>query len=489
MPVLPGDFTASQCHVGPLGGPNACWDLVCVGEKHLEHPEPTPRIVPMTPSQNDRYERSMLVTPQYLTVGRGVFSPAPIARWITSAGWTKEINPEGSPYFVNKEHHVVTDTPVENETNLQLWIERIAAQANELGMDLPEDYEIYVSPDATGYICRYYFVDHVNCSIFWLEDIDPCKDELDLFPACSQDHLGYLLQEQYWRHCEFFPHHSVRTTLRRELKQVFNQARTDLLTSSFSTFPYGVADCEQFLNILETDNEDNQYSNWTAARLWATIARHRYNTFHGEDYARISRDQRRYDKPAPQRTGAMEIGTVLLFNMPVRRAEELNQLFIDDIAFGMHWRDFAAASLKEWHDASLLAMGLTIANAVSALRPANFISASFGSMSAILALGGLAASALLSQRYAGADKFSAAAAADHLALLEHPTLGYGPIAMIYCLPRGMVFWSMIFLGGHLLSTFVTLQGIIVQLPAMLTALAFLTAMLKTDRILRSGPGV
>ena len=47
---------------------------------------------------------------------------------------------------------------------------------------------------------------------------------------------------------------------------------------------------------------------------------------------------------------------------------------------------------------------------MSALRPTNFISASFGSMSAILALGGLAASALLSQRYAGADKFSAAAA-------------------------------------------------------------------------------
>ena len=45
---------------------------------------------------------------------------------------------------------------------------------------------------------------------------------------------------------------------------------------------------------------------------------------------------------------------MLLFNMPVRRAEELDQLFIDDIAFGMHWREFAAAILKEWHDTSML---------------------------------------------------------------------------------------------------------------------------------------
>ncbi|KAI0655108.1 hypothetical protein C8Q70DRAFT_924357 [Cubamyces menziesii] len=473
------DRTTLQDGFGTVGDANKCRDLVCVADKHFEHP-PAPRVVPMTPSQNNRYERSMLVTPQFLTVRKGMWSPAPLERWISS-GWSKEINPEGSPYYVNREKRFITDTPMDDEACLQFWMERIAAQVKEVDIDLPEDYEVFISPDATGYICRYYFVDHMICNVFWLEDIEPCTNELDLFPACSEDHLSYLLQEQYWRHCEFFPHHPVRPILRHELKQVFNQARTDLLTSSLSTFPYGATDCEQFLNILETDSENNQYSNWTAARLWATIARHRYNTFHGEDYARISRDQKRYDKPTPQRTGAMEIGTVLLFNMPVRRAEELDQLFIDDIAFGMHWREFAAAILKEWHDTSML-----VRRDLSALRPTNFISASFGSMSAILALGGLAASALLSQRYAGADKFSAAAAADHLALLEHPTFGFGHIAMIHCMPRGMVFWSMIFLAGHLLSTFVTLQGIIVQVPAMLMVLAFLTAMFKTDRILRSG---
>ena len=61
--------------------------------------------------------------------------------------------------------------------------------------------------------------------------------------------------------------------------------------------------------------------------------------------------------------------------------------------------------------------------------------------------------------------------------------------MIYCMPRGLLFWSIIFLAGHLLSTFVTLQGIIVQAPAMLMAVAFLAAMFKTDRILRNGHNV
>ena len=44
---------------GTMGDANKCRDLVCVAEKHFEHP-PAPRVVPMTPSQNNRYERSML---------------------------------------------------------------------------------------------------------------------------------------------------------------------------------------------------------------------------------------------------------------------------------------------------------------------------------------------------------------------------------------------------------------------------------------------
>ena len=83
-------------------------------------------------------------------------------------------------------------------------------------------------------------------------------------------------------------------------------------------------------------------------------ARHRYSTFFGEDYAKISRDQKRYDKPAKQRTLMVKLCSALLFNMPKTRSAQLDLLSLDDLTYVMHWREFAIDLLHGWRESSYL---------------------------------------------------------------------------------------------------------------------------------------
>lgn len=76
--------------------------------------------------------------------------------------------------------------------------------------------------------------------------------------------------------------------------------------------------------------------------------------------------------------------------------------------------------------------------------------------------------------------------ADHLSKIEHPQLGFHPVATVYSLPRGLAFWSLIFLAGHLLTAFVDLKGVFVLTPAIAFSVIFILYLVKANAILRIG---
>ncbi len=119
-------------------------------------------------------------------------------------------------------------------------------------------------------------------------------------------------------------------------------------------------------------------------------------------------------------------------------------LFVDEIAFSKHWREYATSVLKEWRESCVMVSpycpcrcvmryktytysrrwgplcsyfllsgatpsltNLSSIGATSALRPTNPAAAAFGTISVAFALYAVAAGALLLQRYADAEKFSA----------------------------------------------------------------------------------
>ncbi|KAI0639431.1 hypothetical protein C8Q77DRAFT_1213996 [Trametes polyzona] len=489
MPPLPGQTSLLQC-TGSLGcrihGHVLDADPVA-GEKLPDYSEFGP-IVPTLPTQNDRYDRQILVQPEYMTIPRGLHSSISLVEPpYLATGWSIHMNPEGSPYHLHAGLHVVSDLPGNRTDSLRCWAEQFEAQARALGLSLPTEYELYLNPDAEGKTCKYYFVDHVNQTVFWLEDIDPYRHDIELPAACSVEHIKYALQEQYWKHCEYFPHRPVAAKHRNELIGILKQARADLLTSTMCTFPHTADECKEFLQIIESDDsaESNEYTNWIIARLWVTVSRHRYHTFYGEDFAKISLDQQRYDKAAPKRSAIDGALSVLFFYMPRKREQELKLLFVDEIAFSKHWRSFISTVLDDGRESCAMVPFISIGTA-STLRHTNTISAAFASFSSMLALGSIASALLLSQRYAGAEKHHAINVAEHLSQLEHPTYGYAPVAAIYCLPRALMFWSTIFLTAHFLGGVLDLKGLIIQAPAIAFCFIFMMCLIKVNSVLGKG---
>ncbi|KAI8995659.1 hypothetical protein BD414DRAFT_534801 [Trametes punicea] len=385
----------------------------------------------MAPHKNECDARQILVTLEYTTVRRGPSLKAPQFD-ISSTAWTTEVNPEGSSFYVNQEKRAVTDVPIQCLDVVSFWIAYFDKQIKACELPFPDDFELYLEPNV-GQSWRYYFVDHVDCTIFWLEDVDPCCHDLGrmLIQTYDAAYSAYLLEEQYCTHCEFFPHRAPPPALRDELIRVMNHPRANLLTSNMSTFPYSAGECKEFLDKIKSDTESIAYTDWTIARLWAVIARYRYNIFCGEDYARISRDQGRCDKSAPRR--------------------------------------FA------------MSIGLTIIGNISALRTTNAVSASFGSFSS------LAIGSVLAHRYAAAKKFRATEAAVHLSQIEHPTKGFEPIAAMHCLPpRAPTGWSMIFVAGHFVGDFLNYKNVVEQAPTLVVSVFLAAVLVRSGRLLRRG---
>lgn len=105
------------------------------------------------------------------------------------SGWTTYVNPEGSPYYVNHTKHIVTDDPIRREEickKITNWQQQLEVHVNVEGLQMPEDYEVYITVDPRSDRCRYYFVDHTAQVVFWLEEIDPERHEsLNLPLVCS----------------------------------------------------------------------------------------------------------------------------------------------------------------------------------------------------------------------------------------------------------------------------------------------------------------
>ncbi|KAI1797910.1 hypothetical protein LXA43DRAFT_273873 [Ganoderma leucocontextum] len=442
----------------------------------------------MAPSQNGRYARTALVVPESIRIPRGLHSTllSPEPPYL-AVGWVQAFNPEGTPYYVNESIHLVTDDPIchpDISSRIARWAQKMNILIETDELVLPDDYEIFVTVAAEDADeSKHYFVDHATQTVFWLEEIDPERHDLEIAQVCGIAHMRFVLQEQYWIHNEYFPHRTVPHKLRKELVDIFRQGRADQLTSDDSTFPYSAEQCKQYLEIIDVETECNAYMTWTVARLWGTISRHKFSTFYGEDHAKISRTQRRFDKALTERTCMVKLCSALLFGMPKARSAELDSLSVDELTYAVHWREFATELLHGWRESSCLAVGLALIGSVSTVQRTNAVSQCMGTISVVFALGGLSSGAMLLQWYSGAEKLSATKVANHLAHVQMQRYGYEPIAQAYCLPRALVFWSIMFLAAHVLSAVVDLYGLIVRSPAIVLALLFVGGLIHLNHVL------
>ncbi|PIL31933.1 hypothetical protein GSI_06637 [Ganoderma sinense ZZ0214-1] len=409
-------------------------------------------LVPMAPGQNGRYARTALVVPESIRIPRGLHSTllSPEPPYL-AVGWVQAFNPEGTPYYVNESKHLVTDDPIchpDISSRITTWTEKMDILIEAEDLVLPEDYEIFITVAADNDGCKYYFVDHTTRTVFWLEEIDPGRHGLELAQVCSITHMHQL-------------------------------------TSDDSTFPYSAEQCKQYLEIIDIETECNAYMTWIVARLWGTISRHKFSTFYGEDHAKISRMQRRFETVRVERACILKLCSALLFGMSKTRSAELDSLSVDELTYVVHWREFATDLLHGWRESSWVAVGLALIGSVSAVQQGNAVSQCMGIVSVMFALAGLSSGGMLLQWYAGAEKFNATKVANHLARIQVHGYGYEPIAQAFCLPRAPVFWSIIFLAAHILSAVVDVYDLIVRSPAILFTLLFVGGLVHLNRVLHA----
>ena len=57
----------------------------------------------------------------------------------------------------------------------------------------------------------------------------------------------------------------------------------------------------------------------------------------------------------------LKVSSALLFKMSAVRREQIEMLSIDDVAYTIHWREFAADLLGGWREASYLVCCVAVA--------------------------------------------------------------------------------------------------------------------------------
>ncbi|KAI0959824.1 hypothetical protein AcW1_004538 [Taiwanofungus camphoratus] len=441
-----------------------------------------------TAVQNKRYDKDVRVHPQYINIKPGLHSRMclPNPPYLPE-GWTQHWNPEGTCFYVKdlESLHVVTDIALQNPNfseKLLTLIENIQLAIKTLGIILPKDIELYINLNDDNCGCSYYLIDHSSRTEFWLEEVDSYS--LGIPQVASIEHLKFVLQEHYWTHVEYFPYRPIANEVREELVDILRHARADQLTSDTSTFPYDADQCAKFIELINVNTACTTYMTCVIARIWVTISRHRFDNYYGEDSARLGRDQRRLELPLVESSIIVTFCSSLLFGFPKAVKAEMELLFIHNLLYTMHWRKFASAAISNWQESSLLSAGLLVANAGFLVISRGFISTSTGLASTILSTSALLSGVTLLQWYSGAVDMNAVTVADHMARIQHPKLGFAPVALIYSFPRALMFWSMLLLVIHMLVLVTEMPGKLFKLSIGIIIALIGIAFIKMNHILK-----
>jgi len=415
---------------------------------------------PTTAVRNNRYDRkSAVLWSSSLVIHQGthtsVCQPRPA---FVPTHWTMYIHPEGAVFYVSTREDItiVTDAPIGDAATLEkvnAGIDKFWVAISSRASKLPKNTELYICANRDDYACGYYLVDHDAQVEFWLEDVD--MSTMGIPQVSSEAHIKYVLQEHYWIHTEYFPHRPVPVYLRIELVDIIRHGRADHMTSDNSTFPYSAEQCAEFTQLINVNAEETTtYMTCLTARIWAMIARHRYDNFYGEQHARLCRDQSVLEMPEVGTTSAMRLGSALLFNFPKALRKELELLYVDKIVYAIHWRGFVRSMTAGWRDDVMMCLGLLLTNAALMGFVKDTPSMTSGLASMVLALGGVLSGCTLQHAYASAEKVNAASVAIYLRDIEHRRSGFEPLAAVLSIPKALTLWSILFLFSDILTLFV-----------------------------------
>ncbi|KAG2035471.1 hypothetical protein BDR03DRAFT_962333 [Suillus americanus] len=308
-------------------------------------------------------------------------------------------------------------------------------------------------------ICCYYFANHRDRCLFWLDDFNPKNIISECKGVQSPSHIWFAIEAQYWKHWDYFPSLCpVTKNIVDELKDMLIHATCDHLTSLQSSAAFDAIKLKDHLSVVDkiqvdpTSSTDQSMRRGHAAivigRIMHVFAHNHFLHYYGEDCVRLNFEQSVHGwayKPSL----LMVIFAPLLFFDPVAQVQDLHKIFVDEVACTARWNEFCSKFKGQLQDSNLLATVLLNANvgflAINTVDRGSRDAIQLASyMSLVTSLGSI----VLGLSFVSYDRTSrqntATEAVEFLKRLHDGKHGLEKLAIIYSLPRALLMWGMAF---------------------------------------------
>ncbi|KAH9003504.1 hypothetical protein EDB86DRAFT_2370277 [Lactarius hatsudake] len=408
-------------------------------------------LFPILPStiRDSRYQCfvRVRVSPTIIPSGANLVS----APSYQSQGWTISSHPEGKRYAHSQPEAqagitIVTEAPITDPgvlEQLNAWLAIIYNMVTEENVHPLETSHLFLEIRQDSGTCNYYFADHGLRTIFWLHTTDTISVRLP--PSYSSSHLQYSLEENYWIHVELFPETASQYSeiALNELQATLLHARADALTSETPTFPYTANQCQDFIQLLQCSRAHASSPHVTTyvARLWATVANHRFFIHFGEDHCRMSSDQAILEVLNNKESLVLAImSKTLLFGLPDRHRAQFERLWVDQLAYTAAWRKHVSGTVEDLKQMMSWVFALLIAN-ILMIQISSFLALTNSSL--LLCILGLVITSVLLQEQQRLVDTTATTAAVYLDDRNTKNYGFQPIAIVHCLPQALFVWALL----------------------------------------------
>ncbi|KAF9017860.1 hypothetical protein BDZ89DRAFT_1074496 [Hymenopellis radicata] len=394
--------------------------------------------------------------------------------------WEVHIHPEGARYFSHRTRRIFTDADLcdpDVTTLVTSFIEQMDEFIRVQNIDIPATadfvFDLIRAESDNRILCAYYFADHANRSIFWLDTYYahyfPIWSEIN--GATSVSHVvlvgralmpksAPVLTLQLRYHCQLFPNCLPLTVeLVDFLRDLLIYAIGDMVMSAYSMSPYDISDLQQILTLANDMRQNATTSKGVApgsisclGRFLYVFVRQRFFHFYGQSSARLECDRSVYGGPVSRRTLLITSVSPLLFFAPEVHLRVLEKIWVDNILNPASWATFISKLRGEWQEFILYATVLLNANVAflsiqsvddASDSPSRSAAQITSYLSVITSVGSIIIGLLLVLQHRSKAKETSRDALSFLNAQKHEMLALETLAIMYSLPYAMLMWGMV----------------------------------------------
>ncbi|KAI5985862.1 hypothetical protein EDD15DRAFT_1615343 [Pisolithus albus] len=273
-------------------------------------------------------------------------------------GWIKCTQPEGALYYLHEEKHIITDL-TESQQLLETS-DYLLDRACQLGLPFHSDAELVITevPGPNGRRdFGYYFVDHRQRLLFWVDDYDLSEIFSNVKGVTARDHMKQAVITQYWVHIGLYPNRrKLRVEDYEELRNTLICAIADAATSQTPLAPFDLDSITRMLDLVEklegSIGKENPHAVWVIARFATEFSSSRFINFSGQPFARLDAGKSIYashDRPPSSGSSFLiRMIDLFLFRSASGHLEELKQMWVDQIVHYPSWQKYIAKLTSDW---------------------------------------------------------------------------------------------------------------------------------------------